>query len=156
KLDKSNGTQAWHFNGAKSGIAARAVVDGSHVYVGSFDSNMYALNTDHGTVDWSFKGGNWFWATPLVKDGVVYAACLDGKMYAVDASSGAQKWNYDTGSPLRAAPVFVGDDLVVASRNGDIGMLGQDSGEAVEGSPIATGTGIYADLAKGDGTTVYI
>ena len=156
KLDRGSGKQVWHFDGAKSGIAARPVVDGTTVYIGSFDSNMYALDTDHGTVDWSFKGGNWFWATPLVKDGVVYAACLDGKMYAIDATSGAQKWAYDTGSPLRAMPVFVGDDIVVASRNGDIGMLAQASGDAVEGSPVATGTGIYADLAKGDGTTVYI
>ncbi len=156
KLDKANGTQSWHFNGAKSGIASRPVVDGSHVYVGSFDSKMYALDIDHGTVEWSFDGGNWFWATPVVKDGVVYAACLDGKMYAIDADSGAQKWAYDTGSPLRAMPVIVGDGIVVGSRNGDIGMLDLASGDAVEGSPIVTGTGIYADLAKGDGTTVYI
>ncbi len=154
-LEKSGGTRKWRFSGASSGIGSKAVVDGDAVYVGAFDNKLYALSADTGQMKWSFKAGNWFWATPLVRDDVVYAASLDGSVYAIDAGDGKQRWERALGSGIRSAPVFAGGGLMVASRDGRVWKLDPGSGEPAAGSPAVTGETVLADLAA-DGNEVYV
>jgi len=154
-LDKATGARRWRFSGAGSGIGSKAVVDGDAVYVGAFDNKLYALSADTGQMKWSFKAGNWFWATPLVRDDVVYAASLDGSVYAIDAGDGTQRWERALGSGVRSAPVFAGGGLMVASRDGRVWKLDPGSGEPSPGSPAVTGETVLADLTA-DGNEVYV
>jgi outer membrane protein assembly factor BamB len=101
---------------------------------------------------------NWFWATPVVRDGTVYAASLDGNVYAVDAESGDDRWQrpFDAGSPVRSTPVVASEGLVVAARSGEVFKLDLESGDALEGSPAETGDEVLADLATDDAGIVYV
>lgn len=160
KLNKESGEEIWRFEGAKSGIAGRIGKDDETVYVGAFDNKLYAINDEDGTMKWSFEADNWFWATPIERDGVVYAASLDGKMYAVNTDDGSPAWEsgFDTGAPVRSAPVIGGDGLLVVSRDGQLYKLDLESGEAIEGSPAVIGEGstVEADLALDENELLYV
>lgn len=160
KLNKENGDEIWRFEGAKSGIAGRIGKDEDTVYIGAFDNKLYAINDEDGTMKWSFEADNWFWATPIERDGVVYAASLDGKVYAVNTDDGSSAWEsgFDTGAPVRSAPVIGGDGLLVVSRDGKLYKLDLESGEAIEGSPALIGDGstVEADLALDENELLYV
>ncbi len=160
KVNKETGDEIWRFEGAKSGIAGRIGKDDETVYIGAFDNKLYAINDRDGTMKWSFEADNWFWATPIERDGVVYAASLDGKMYAVNTNDGSPAWpsGFDTGAPIRSAPVFGGDGLLVVSRDGKLFKLDLESGDAIEGSPALIGDGstVEADLALDENELLYV
>jgi outer membrane protein assembly factor BamB len=52
------------------------------VYVGSYDSNLYALNASTGAILWSFATGGNVISSPAVANGVVYVGSGDHKVYA--------------------------------------------------------------------------
>ena len=93
------------------------------VYIGSWDSHLYALDADTGQPKWSFKAGEdpaihnqvGFQSSPAVVDGVVYVGCRDAHVYALDAATGRRMWDYPTskswviGTPaVRDGMVYVG------------------------------------------------
>ena len=52
------------------------------VYVGSDDSNVYALNASTGAKLWSYATGSPVDSSPAVANGMVYVGSDDGKVYA--------------------------------------------------------------------------
>ena len=60
------------------------VVDGV-VYLGSFDSYMYALNIDTGELLWHYRTGDAIFSSAAVTDGVIYVASTDNTIYALTA-----------------------------------------------------------------------
>ena len=72
--------------------------DGSVVYVGSYDSYLYAVDADSGQLKWKFQTGDWVASSPAPSpDGsVVYVGSGDSYLYAVDADSGQLKWKFQT------------------------------------------------------------
>ena len=127
--------------------------------MGAFDNKLYSVKTSDGTMNWSIKADNWFWAAPVIKDGIVYAASLDGKVYAVSASDGAKKWDkpFDTSSAVRAAPIVAGGGLVVAAKNGNIYKLDLVTGRSVDdATPVILGSSVLANMATDGDKTVYI
>jgi eukaryotic-like serine/threonine-protein kinase len=52
------------------------------VYVGSGDTNVYALNARTGARLWSYATGSQVISSPVVANGMVYVGSGDGKLYA--------------------------------------------------------------------------
>jgi outer membrane protein assembly factor BamB len=93
------------------------------LYIGSWDSYLYALDAESGQQRWALKTGEdpvihnqvGFQSSPTVVDGTVYVGCRDAHVYAVDAATGRKKWDYPTnkswviGTPaVRDGVVYVG------------------------------------------------
>jgi outer membrane protein assembly factor BamB len=120
-------------------IVSSPVVSGNALFFGTFDNYLYAVNSADGTEKWKFKGGNWFWSTPVIKDGVVYAGCLDHKIYTLKAETesetGEKLWDFPTDAPIVSTPVLVDNLLVVASESGMVYMLNTESGK-LEHDPV--------------------
>ena len=85
----------WTFKTGAAVKSSAALVKGT-AFVGSTDSNMYALAADSGKKLWSFTADDGIEASPLVLEGVVYVGGVDGNLYALDAATGALKWKYKT------------------------------------------------------------
>ena len=73
------------------------------VYAASADGNLYALDAQNGTVQWTFQlnnSGVWtdIISTPAYYDSVIYVASTDQNIYAVNAFSGKEVWHYKTNS----------------------------------------------------------
>ncbi len=105
-----NNQLKWTFTMGKSMSHSPAVVDGV-VYVGSWDSRVYAIDASTGTQRWVFTTGDSVDSSPAVADSVVYVTCMDNKVYAIDAATGTQKWIFTTGGSVYSSPT-VADGVV--------------------------------------------
>jgi outer membrane protein assembly factor BamB len=138
--------------------ASSLVAAGNDIFFGTFDNQLYAVDGTNGNVKWTFSGGNWFWATPLVKDDMVYAGCLDNKVYALDASTGDELWHFTADNQIVATPVLVDNLLVAASESGTVYILGADSGKP-EHEPVSVGASVKVPVRAplyAEGNMVYV
>ena len=82
-------------------VMSSPVVAGGTLYVGSNDSNLYAIDAESGTQKWKFKTASRVTSSPAVAKGTVYFGSWDGNFYAVDSATGQQKWKFKTGGERR-------------------------------------------------------
>ncbi len=108
------GVQKWVFSAEAAIHSSPAVVDGT-VYVGSQDSNLYALDADTGAERWAYQTGSWVESSPAIVDGVVYVGSNDSYLHAIDSGSGEEIWNFKTNYPVKAAPAIADGMLYLRS-----------------------------------------
>lgn len=84
------------------------------VYVGSWDSNMYALDGKTGSEIYRVTTRDHIYASPALDKSRdrVYVTSTDGCLYAVKASTGKVEWTYDTLMPIRSSPSVSSDGVV--------------------------------------------
>lgn len=148
-LDAATGGELWSFD-TDAGIAGDPVLDEDEttIYVGGFDSRLRAIDTETHEEIWSQEAGNWFWARPLLHDGVIYAASLDGEVFALNARDGAPAWAapFSTEAPIRSAPLMAGDSLIIIDRGGEVHAIDPESGvPSLPNSPYPLESDVLAD-----------
>ena len=86
--------------------------DGSVVYVGSFDDNLYAFNTSDGSEKWRFTAGNDIQG-PIAVDANdhIYFGSNDNRVYAL-YYDGTEKWRFLTNGDIRVKPAVKADGSV--------------------------------------------
>ena len=146
-LESTTGDELWSFE-TDAGIAATPVLseqDGL-IYVGGFDGRLRAIDVSTHEQQWERAASNWFWATPLLENGVVYAASLDHSVYAMNAESGEDHWRdpFNADAEIRAAPVMAGGVLVVVDRGGNVHALDPQDG-SMASETLQLGTNVDAD-----------
>src|ERR1700722_2311859 len=77
-------------------LSSPVVVSGV-VYVGSGDTNIYALDAASGQLKWKFKTGDVVHASPAIAGGKLYVGSWDSYFYALDAVTGKEIWRFKTG-----------------------------------------------------------
>ena len=87
--------------------------DGSTVYFGSTDYNIYALDLS-GDELWTFETGDQVISSPTLAGDTLYAGSLDGKLYALDAATGTLRWSAHIGAII-ASPLVVDEILYVGA-----------------------------------------
>lgn len=81
------GSLSWKYEIGKYVGSSPAIGTGGTIYVGSYDSCLYALNPD-GTLKWKYETGNGIVSSPAIrKDGTVYIGSTDGFLYAIQNQS---------------------------------------------------------------------
>jgi outer membrane protein assembly factor BamB len=103
----------WKFK-AGDAIEATAAIVGGVVYVGSFDSHLYAVDLATGTLKWKYKASP-IKAAPSVKGGAVYVGDEDGIFHCVDAATGKNRWTFETGAEITSSANFDGDRILFGS-----------------------------------------
>uniref|UniRef100_A0A7S1U7E3 Fibronectin type-III domain-containing protein n=1 Tax=Phaeomonas parva TaxID=124430 RepID=A0A7S1U7E3_9STRA len=158
-LNTSSFAVAWAYPSAPQvqdvlGYRPELSVDGSVLYVGSVDDNLYALNATTGERMWTFVTAGTITAKPsLNAEGtVVFAASGDGSVYAVEGDTGSLLFSYATGGGTERlglkpqSPVVRNDGTAVyaASEEGTLFAL------RTSGPPVApTFNGITATSIDG-------
>lgn len=93
--DSTRGTNApvvkWKFPTGK-GVFASPTVVGGVVYIGSLDTNFYAIDAASGAEKWRFVTGGPIRATAAVVDGTAYCYSRDGFVHALNAATGQEIW----------------------------------------------------------------
>jgi len=149
-LSSDEGKELWHFE-VPVAIASPPVVWADNVLFGAFDSYLHCIRD--GREKWKFEGGNWFWARPLVSDGIAYAGCLDGKVYALEIETGEKLWEREIDNPIVSSPVLVEDFLVVASETSNLYIINAHTSEIVK--TISLKSPVMAPLYEKEGI-VYV
>jgi outer membrane protein assembly factor BamB len=166
-LDAGTGTLLWRHASLWS-VSEPAVADGV-VYVGSVNSNVYALDARTGALLWTYTAGDWVAAPPVVANGIVYVSSKEVfplyALYALDAKTGALIWKRETSdSPIEATAVangvvyFVYDDYnlsagILCAADAATGtLLWKHVFEGAEGASAAVANGV---LYVGSGYSLY-
>lgn len=103
-----------------------ALVRGT-IYVGSDDNNVYALDAENGTKQWTYETEDKVRSSPAVVNDTVYIASYDGNLYALNAEDGTPQWTYETGGGS-SSPVVVDDTVYIGSLDNRVYALDADDG----------------------------
>lgn len=133
-VDAKTGVRAWSFAFRPRGVPpfsqSRHVTDGERVYVGAWDTNLYAFDPRTGQPVWIKKATERSFAfspaigSPAVSRGRVYAVANSNGLISYDAVTGEKQW--EVASPGEkfgySGPLVMGSMIVA-------GCLGDEFGE---------------------------
>jgi len=140
-------TKSWEFSTSNK-IWTTPVSDGSIVYFGSLDQNLYALNANDGSLFWDkpFKTNAAIVSKPLIVDQTIYIGSFDGVFYGVDAQTGLETSRFaDAEGWYWGGAISDGETIFVGSLNGNIYALNKvdlslkwnlDVENSIVGSPV--------------------
>jgi outer membrane protein assembly factor BamB len=111
-LDSETGKEIWHVE--KNEMFLGLAVANRMVYVGNWDSNLYAFDQLTGEELWKFKANGEFWSAPAVNKDIVYAGNIDKFAYALNVQTGELLWSYKTGGDAVSEPMVAGDVVYVS------------------------------------------
>jgi serine/threonine protein kinase len=102
------------------------------IYIGSYDNNLYAINSVDGSFRWKFATDGGVASTPIVSpdDNLVMFGSEDGFFYAVDIRTGKVNWTFQTGGPVRSSATFAGGHAFVGSDDGKLYAIRVSTGRA--------------------------
>jgi outer membrane protein assembly factor BamB len=152
--ETSGGDEIWRFEtGGPVYTSSPTVVEGT-VFVGSTDTNLYAVDAGDGTEQWRFEtGGPVYSSSPAVVEGTVFVGSADNNLSAVDAARGEEQWTFETGDNLLSSPTVVDGTVFVGSK--DINLYAVDAGDGTEQWRFKTSGNVYSSPTVVDGT-VYV
>jgi outer membrane protein assembly factor BamB len=107
----------WSFK-CEDEIRGTPLVEDGIVYVGSYDSNLYALDAAEGAFMWKYAAEGGVVGQPALHDGVIYFGSEDNRLFSVAARTGRLIWAFPTGGPIRSSPRIVEGHIVVGSDDG--------------------------------------
>lgn len=126
RVKASDGSLVWKTQ-LGSGMYSSPLVYSDHVYVGTDNSDFYALDLATGHIVWQLTG-NTTQGSPAGDRGKVYIGMYDGHVYALDALTGKVAWAYDTKSPIHSSPAIFDGKVFIATRGGTLYAFDEDTG----------------------------
>jgi outer membrane protein assembly factor BamB len=93
---RSLGSVRWKFKTGGRIFSSPVIKDGL-AYIGSEDSNLYAIRTYSGALSWKFHTEGAVSSTATIFNGSVYFTSYDGYCYALNAVTGSELWKFKTG-----------------------------------------------------------
>ncbi|HET8521912.1 MAG TPA: PQQ-binding-like beta-propeller repeat protein, partial [Thermomicrobiales bacterium] len=120
----------WQFDVGFPLLSSPAVVDGV-VYVGSLNSEVYALDGYSGPPRWTFKTAGQIFSSPAVANGLVYIGSNDGVFYAINAETGKERWRFSAENAISSSPAVVNGAVYFGSDDGNLYALDAASGQLI-------------------------
>jgi outer membrane protein assembly factor BamB/tRNA A-37 threonylcarbamoyl transferase component Bud32 len=133
----------WSFDCGDEVRSSPLIFDNS-LYVGSYDNNLYSLDTETGKQRWSYTTDGGIVSSPCVWNEMVFFGSEDQVFYAVYTRTGRIVWTCPTGGKIRSSPrqeyghIFFGSDdhqLYAVSAKSGQELWRFDGGAPVRSSP---------------------
>ncbi len=105
----------WKFT-CEDEIRSSPAVSSGMLFVGCYDTNLYALDAARGEFRWKYATEGGINSSPAVWQDYVIVGSEDGVLYACDMRRGTVRWTFRTGKAIRSSPriedrvVYVGSD----------------------------------------------
>ncbi len=147
----------WRFR-CEDEVRSSPAVENGVVYVGSYDSNLYAINVENGKFLWKYATEGGIGSSPCVHNGRVFFGSADRLLYAVNADTGRISWTCPTQESVWSSPrvafdhVFFGsDDKHLYAANVHSGRVAWkfDTDGKVRSSPAIGNDSIYMGCEGG-------
>jgi eukaryotic-like serine/threonine-protein kinase len=106
---------AWSFT-CEDEIRSSPCVAGGMIFIGCYDTNLYALDATRGEFRWKYATEGGVSSSPSVWQDNVIIGSEDGAVYCLDLRRGSLRWTFRTTKPVRSSPrvvdrvIFVGSD----------------------------------------------
>ncbi|WP_111594086.1 outer membrane protein assembly factor BamB family protein [Chitinophaga dinghuensis] len=111
--------------------------DSAHVFFGSSDSCIYAVNRKSGKQVWKYKTNGPVHGGVAYSNNMVVVGSWDTNVYALDAVSGKLIWKFKTGEDpkthilegIQSTPVVAGNTVYIGARDARLYALDLHSGQ---------------------------
>jgi len=133
-FDKTYANKKWQFSTGDWIESSPALsADGATLYVGSWDTNLYAVNAETGEEIWSFPTDGIIIGSPAIDaEGTIYFPSSDSFFYALNPD-GTLKWDTFIGSGMDSSPAIDLDGtLYVGTLSGELVALNPDGSQKWE------------------------
>ena len=110
-------------------VTASPKISGNTVYFGSWDGNIYALDSDSGNLKWNYQTGWGIDSTPEIYNGMVFVGSLDNNFYALDKENGDLAWFFTCKSAIHSNPAAYGEYVFFGCDDGRFYALNQTNGD---------------------------
>jgi outer membrane protein assembly factor BamB/tRNA A-37 threonylcarbamoyl transferase component Bud32 len=142
-------TPLWTFK-CEDEVRSSARIEDGILYIGCYDSNIYALKVEDGQFVWKYPTEGGIASTPFLYEGMVLIGSEDSRLYAISQRLGDRVWECSTYGQIRSSPRveyghgFVGSDdgclYAVNAQSGAIIWKFQSAGPIRSTPLIATET----------------
>ncbi|MES2276668.1 MAG: PQQ-binding-like beta-propeller repeat protein [Bacteroidota bacterium] len=144
-LDKASGKTIWTFKTGGEKLyplysfadyyqSSPQIKDG-HVYFGSGDGNIYAVNEADGSLLWKYTTGDMVHATPALDGDKLFVGSFDGYVYALNNLTGVLLWKfkavghrYFPKGEMQGTPLVFNGSVFIGSRDYNLYALNEKSG----------------------------
>lgn len=113
--------QWWNNLSIPSTIKGSPVVKDGRVYLGTWDNQLWALDSESGSVLWRNSTSGKITGTPAVSEQTVYVATESGTLHAFNARTGAKEREVSIGSGTFGSPVVHERRVFIGTGTGDQG-----------------------------------
>lgn len=104
-------TLKWKFQTGREIFVSPAIGADGTVYIGSYDSYLYAITPD-GKLKWKFPTAGYVKSSPTVDiDGTIYVGTNDNTLFAIHPN-GNLKWKFQTGWLIESTPSIGPDGTI--------------------------------------------
>lgn len=108
----------WQFK-CEDEIRGKAAVSGNMIFVGAYDNNLYALNSETGEFVWKFPASDSIGgSTPFVYEDNIFIGSVDKHLYSIQRRTGRQNWRFATKGSIYSSPVVRYDHVFFGSDDG--------------------------------------
>lgn len=148
----------WAFQ-CEDEIRGSPMVFSDKVYIGCYDSNLYALDAKNGTFLWKYPSEGGVVSKPAIFEDNLFFGSEDYRLHAIFQRNGRLNWTYYTNGPIRSSPfvaeghIFIGsDDGFLHAVNATTGRMAWriDAGSPVRCTPMVYQEHIYFGSELGD------
>ncbi len=129
-ISKGDIKPLWVFEAEDEIRGTPAFFDGT-VYIGSYDTNVYALQASDGKLLWKFPTQDGVVTRPVADKHHIYFGSRDGHLYGLKRQYGRQLWKYPTGKPIYSSPRIAEGYLFFGSDDGRLHVVHAASGQRV-------------------------
>lgn len=141
----------WTFK-TEDEIRTGPVAFGESVFVGSYDTNVWALKVSNGEFLWKYPTQGGIASSPAVdaSTGLILFGSEDHTFNALDHRSGRIAWSYATKDRVRSSPTLAMDHVFFGSDDGNLYAMVASNGRSMwsfsADAPIRTKPYVYEDI----------
>ena len=148
----------WDFQ-CEDEIRGSPLIYENKVYIGCYDSNLYALDAEKGTFLWKYPSEGGVVSKPAVYEDNLFFGSQDYRLHAIFHRNGRLNWTYYTNGPIHSSPfvaeghIFIGsDDGFLHAVNATTGRMAWriDAGSPVRCTPMVSQEHIFFGSELGD------
>jgi outer membrane protein assembly factor BamB/tRNA A-37 threonylcarbamoyl transferase component Bud32 len=148
----------WSFQ-CEDDVRGTPLVQEGVIYVGSYDSNLYAINAKNGEFIWKYPTDGGIVSKPAFYEGSIIFGSEDNSLHVISARTGKMLWTYQTSGPIRSSPVLAEGHIFVGSDDGSMHainlMRGRrawkfDAGAPIRSTPLVGHDLIYFGSESGE------
>lgn len=110
----------WAYSDKEFGFYAAPALNDTHIFIGSRDKHMHAVNRETGKRTWRVKTGSRVDGAALIFDDAVVFGSGDGRLYALNPADGEEIWALDLGEAISSDPAYAHGRLVVGGHDSNL------------------------------------
>lgn len=143
-INAKTGTEQWEItlnrNIKFKDIDASPVIEGSFIYVNSYDDKVYCLSKEKGEVIWNSNYGGA--STPSISDDKIYVTSSKGELVALSKKDGNLIWSRKTKDGVFTELALFNDLIVTGESHGNLLFFNKTTGETV--GSFEPGRGVFS------------